>query len=255
MTPYVEDAWAWQESWDRQQEGYLPDREERFTAMLNAVEAVAGPAPRILDLAGGTGSISLRALRRFPGARTTLVDVDPILLTIARSSLGDSSLAGRAVVVAANLRTPEWMTALPDRTFDAVLTATALHWLSLDRLSALYGEIAGLLRSGGVFINADHMPDDGLPGLSEKLSAWADGRRLSLTTTGAIPGWEGWWELITKDPTLGPLIEERRGIFSGGHTESNPPVSWHLHALRDAGFAEAGLVWRGGTDAAVAGVR
>ncbi|MEE3921525.1 hypothetical protein V2I01_34525 [Micromonospora sp. BRA006-A] len=43
---------AWQESWDRQQEAYLPDREHRFAAMLDAVEAVAGDRPpRVLDLA------------------------------------------------------------------------------------------------------------------------------------------------------------------------------------------------------------
>ena len=74
---------AWQRSWDRQQEWYLPDREERFRAMLDAVEALVGPEPRILDLACGTGSISDRALRRFPGATGTGVDLDPALLVIA----------------------------------------------------------------------------------------------------------------------------------------------------------------------------
>ncbi|WP_246017449.1 hypothetical protein [Micromonospora pisi] len=70
MAPYVIDPVAWQESWDRQQEGYLPDREERFAALLDTVEAVAaGPGVAVLDLAGGTGSISLRALRRFPSRR------------------------------------------------------------------------------------------------------------------------------------------------------------------------------------------
>ena len=28
---------AWQESWDRQQEWYMPDREERFRVMLDTV--------------------------------------------------------------------------------------------------------------------------------------------------------------------------------------------------------------------------
>src|ERR1044072_4391294 len=68
---------AWQRGWDRQQEWYLPDREERFRAMLDAVEATVGPEPRILDLACGTGSISDRALRRFPGPTGTGVAPDP----------------------------------------------------------------------------------------------------------------------------------------------------------------------------------
>ncbi|MGB9376554.1 MAG: SAM-dependent methyltransferase, partial [Mycobacteriales bacterium] len=58
----------WQQSWDAQQQAYLPDREERFVAMLDAVESACGDAPRVLDLAGGTGSITRRLLARSPRA-------------------------------------------------------------------------------------------------------------------------------------------------------------------------------------------
>jgi hypothetical protein len=36
---------SWQQRWDLQQQAYLPDREERFAAMLDAVEAACGPRP------------------------------------------------------------------------------------------------------------------------------------------------------------------------------------------------------------------
>lgn len=247
MTPY---STAWQESWDRQQEAYLPNREERFAAMLDAVEAVAGPEPRILDLAGGTGSISLRARRRFPGGTTTLVDVDPVLLAIARDSLD-----ARATVVSANLRTPSWSSAVQGP-FDAVLTATALHWLPGERVAALYGEVRDLLRSGGVFVNADHMPDEGLPGLTERLEDLARARREARYATGAVLSWEAWWDHVAKDPILGPLVGERAAIFADReHTEWDPTVTWHLSALRAAGYSEVGIVWRGAEDAAVTGIR
>lgn len=252
MTPYNIDAAAWQESWDRQQEAFMPDREERFSAMLDTVHAVTGGEwPRVLDLAGGTGSISLRVLRRFPQARTTLLDIDPVLLAIARASLDD-----RAVVVSADLRTPDWVDALPERDFDAVLTATALHWLPLDRLAALYGEIRQVLRPGGVLINADHMPDDGLPGLSQKMGDRERARREARYAAGAVLSWPAWWDHVAEDPTLGPLVERRREVFADRHgDESTPPVSWHLDALRRAGYVEVGLIWRGARDAAVTGVR
>lgn len=252
MTPYIENIEAWQESWDRQQEAYLPDREQRFAAMLDVVDtATDGAAPRLLDLAGGTGTISLRTLARFPSAAVTLVDLDPALLALAATSLRD-----RASVTSADLRSPDWISALPHHEYDAVLTATALHWLPSDRLAALYAEILDVLRPGGVFVNADHMPDDGLPNLGKRLAARAEARRSARYAAGAVLSWSDWWDRAAADPVLAPLVERRRKIYPTGHSpEWLPPVSWHVTALRTAGFSEVGLVWRGGTDAAVAGGR
>ncbi|MEH0828942.1 MULTISPECIES: class I SAM-dependent methyltransferase [unclassified Micromonospora] len=251
MTPYVIEAEAWQESWDRQQEAYLPDREHRFAALLDAADAVTGDGPlRLLDLAGGTGSISLRALARRPGAQVTLVDLDPVLLTLA-----EASLSGRATIVATDLNRPEWTAALPHREYDAVLTATALHWLDGPRLAELYREIHDCLRPGGVFVNADHMPDDALPALTAQLTARARQRRTARHAAGAAASWAGWWEQAAADPTLGPLVEKRRQVYPTGHSpEWTPATQWHLDGLRAAGFREAGVLWRNGADAAVAAI-
>ncbi|WP_366521110.1 class I SAM-dependent methyltransferase [Lapillicoccus sp.] len=46
----------------------------------------------------------------------------------------------------------------PASQFDAVLSSTALHWLPAEALSGLYRDLAQLLRPGGVFLNADHLP-------------------------------------------------------------------------------------------------
>src|SRR5687768_8213555 len=64
-------AWAepWQQSWDLQQQGFLFDREQRFAALLDLVEAAVGPAPTVVDLACGTASITRRLLARLPEAR------------------------------------------------------------------------------------------------------------------------------------------------------------------------------------------
>ena len=241
---------AWQDSWDRQQEGYLPDREHRIATMLDAVGAVtADGRPRVLDLAGGTGTIALRTLARFPQAQVTVVDQDPVLLALAGASLD-----GRARIVTADLSRPGWTDALPHRDYDAVLTATALHWLDPDRLGVLYGEIHGVLRAGGLFANADHMPDEGLPGLTKHLLARADTRREARYAAGAALSWRDWWDRVAADPALAPLHAERARIYPAGHgsTEWTPPAGWHLAALRSAGFPETGLLWRGGPDATVA---
>ncbi|MEE3921524.1 hypothetical protein V2I01_34520 [Micromonospora sp. BRA006-A] len=62
-------------------------------------------------------------------------------------------------------------------------------------------------------------------------------------------------ERAADDPVLGPLVEKRRQIYPTGHSQGNPPAAWHLDALRAAGFTEAGVLWRGGADAAVAALR
>lgn len=246
----MDSAWAWQASWDRQQEGYLPDREHRFAAMLDVVAAIAPAAPKVLDLAGGTGSISLRLLRRHPDARVTLADLDPVLLHIARHTL-PATVAIRPL----DLHTLEWYAGL-DRDFDAIVTATALHWLPAERLAAVYADLPRLLRPGGVFINADHMPDDGLPAVSDALRAADAARLAALHATAAAVSWTAWWETVSADPVLGPLKSERDALFSIHHSQEwLPPVSWHLNALAQAGFAETGLIWRGGLDAAVLGWR
>lgn len=252
MSAYLTPA-VWQESWDRQQEAFLPDREQRFGAMLDAVSAVTdGAPPRLLDLAGGTGTIALRTLARFPGARVMVLDQDPVLLAIAEASLRD-----RGTVVDADLGDPAWRAKLPSDRFDAVLTATALHWLPAERVAALYSEIREVLRPGGIFANADHMPEESLPTLSERLDTHARVRRDARYAAGAATSWNEWWRLAAADPFLGPRVVERKNIYPAEHhsEEWTPPAIWHVDALRVAGFAEAGVLWRGGTDAAVIGLR
>jgi trans-aconitate methyltransferase len=94
---------AWQRSWDRQQEAFMPDREERFAALLDVVEAVCGAKPRVLDLVCGTASITRRLFDRLPDASSVGLDLDPALRRIARGSLdGDE----RVHIVRADLGTP-----------------------------------------------------------------------------------------------------------------------------------------------------
>ncbi|WP_433826370.1 class I SAM-dependent methyltransferase [Actinoplanes sp. CA-015351] len=253
---------VWQQSWDRQQEAFMPDREHRFEAMLDAVAAVNdGVSPRLLDLAGGTGSISLRTLARFPGAQVTVLDQDPVLLTIAESSL--HAFGDRATIVDADLSDPGWRSklpadGLPAGGFDAVLTATALHWLPAARVSALYAEIREVLRPGGLFANADHMPQEGLPELSGKLRDHARVQREAQYASGASTSWPDWWDRAAADPVLAPKSVERARIYPAREHDAEewtPPASWHVQALLAGGFREAGVIWRGGTDAAVAAVR
>lgn len=242
---------AWQDSWDRQQEWYLPDREERFRVMVDLTEALVGTEPRVLDLACGTGSISDRLLKRFPGAVSTGVDLDPALLTIAR---GHFEGERRVAFVSADLHDPEWASKLPHRSYDAVLTATALHWLQPEPLCALYGQIAGVLRDGGVFMNADHMPDESTPRVNAAARELERARQERERAAGVLD-WAQWWETARADPLLAAPTERRFEIFGLHADGESHSVEWHAAALREGGFSEARAVWRSVSDAIVLGLK
>ncbi|GGZ89479.1 class I SAM-dependent methyltransferase [Streptomyces bluensis] len=248
MTTTTGTDWhAWQESWDRQQEWYMPDREERFRVMLDMVEALVGTAPRVLDLACGTGSITARLLARFPEATSVGVDLDPALLAIAEGTFGGDD---RVTLVTADLKDPAWVRRLPYDTFDAVLTATALHWLFTEPLAALYGQVAELVRDGGVFMNADHMIDERTPRINAAERAHRHAHMDQAKANGAVD-WAEWWQLAAQDPVLAEPTARRFELY-GEHADGDTPsVEWHTRTLRDSGFAEVRPVWRSPSDALV----
>ncbi|MET9897785.1 class I SAM-dependent methyltransferase [Streptomyces sp. NPDC006446] len=242
---------AWQQSWDRQQEWYMPDREDRFRVMLDMVEALVGPEPRVLDLACGTGTITDRLLTRLPGATSTGVDLDPALLTIAEGTFAGDD---RVSFVTADLKDPRWRAALPYDTYDAVLTATALHWLHSDPLAGLYGQIAELVRDGGVFMNADHMIDESTPRINAAERAQRHARMDQVRKDGALD-WAEWWKVAAQDPVLAEPTARRFEIY-GEHADGDTPsADWHARVLREKGFGEARPVWRSPSDALVLAVK
>ena len=143
---------TWIESWEAQQDQFMPDREERFQIMFKVVALLAGDGPMtVLDLGCGPGSLSIRLLRRFPSARVIGVDLDPVLLKIGREAYAGEP---RLRFVTADLSAPGWTERLGlDEAPAAALSTTALHWLDLDGVTRLYGDLAGLLRPGGVLLD------------------------------------------------------------------------------------------------------
>lgn len=207
--------------------------------------------PRVLDLACGTGTITARLLDRLPGATSTGVDLDPALLTIAEGTFAGDD---RVSFVTADLKDPEWRARLPYETYDAVLTATALHWLHSEPLAVLYGQLAELVRDGGVLMNADHMIDETTPRINAADRALRHARMDRARETGALD-WAEWWKVAAQDPVLAEPTARRFEIY-GEHADGDTPsADWHARVLREKGFAEARAVWRSPSDALVLAVK
>jgi SAM-dependent methyltransferase len=244
MQPEID--WVdWLKRWDAQQEGYVSQRETCFAAMFDALAELL-PTPFVaVDLACGPGSISQRLLARFSDAHAIAVDMDPVMLAIGRGAIG--TVAGRLHWIEADLTLPDWLEALNETQVDAVLTATALHWLEPESLARLYRDLSRLVRPGGLFLNCDTMAfgptSPNLDRLSQRAldDRWSD----AAFAASGIETAEQWWDALAAEPAFEQLRTEQARAFSDKkRPESTLGFDGHIAALQDAGFREVGTIWQ-----------
>jgi SAM-dependent methyltransferase len=113
------------EAYERGRPGYPPEAVAHLVSRLPA-------APRVLDLAAGTGKLT----RALLAAGATVTAVEPVAEMRAALPEGARALEGTAEAIP-----------LADVSVDAVTVAQAFHWFDGD---AALGEIARVLRPGGV---------------------------------------------------------------------------------------------------------
>lgn len=126
----------------------ITTREQTFKSALVA-QARLKSGHRVLDVACGTGTLSIWAKQESPQSEVVAVDGDPEILAIARRK------AHRADT------TIEFDTALsydlpyPDAHFDRVLSSLFFHHLSLDDKLRTAREVYRVLKPGGQLHVAD----------------------------------------------------------------------------------------------------
>ena len=132
-----------------------------------------------------------------------------------RGTLGTAG--GRLRWVEADLAADDWRQALGGTRVDAVLSATALHWLEPEPLARLYQVLGSLLPAGGLFLNADNMAFGPASPAIERLSQraldglWTD----AAFAARGIETAEQWWDALAGDPAFSLLLAERAAAFAG----------------------------------------
>lgn len=246
-----ETARHWLERWDRQQELYMPDREERFGMIGDLLEICLSRSDAlVVDLGVGPGSLARRILDRFEGLRVVGVDEDPLLLKLADASHSDRRLR----TVRADLRDDGWFERLDlDRAPDAFVSSTALHWINREPLRRLLAVCGREVARGGVFIDADHLYEGAQGPRLDHVLRTVTARRLQGGRAARAEDWDAWWSAIEADPELADAVRERDGGFEHPITD-RPSVHDYLHFLREGGFDEAGIAWQVGDDRVILGV-
>ena len=110
------------------------------------------PAPgRVLDLGCGDGQVIGRVVDAYPAVEAIACDFSPEMLGRARERFAD---VAAVTVVEHDLDDP-----LPPAwgSFDAIVSAFAIHHVVDDRKRALYGEVFEHLAPGGIFCNLEHV--------------------------------------------------------------------------------------------------
>ena len=102
---------------------------------------------RLLDVAGGTGDVAMRALAA-GGAKTTAVicDISPEMLAVGRRRVADAKLDARIELVEGNAeRLP-----FPDKSFDAYTISFGIR--NVTHIDAALREAHRVLKTGGRFL-------------------------------------------------------------------------------------------------------
>jgi SAM-dependent methyltransferase len=229
-------------------QAFFPHRGDCLAAIGDVLAELLPAGPwRLLDLGAGTGTLAGALLDRFPKARVVALDLDPVLLAIGRGALEDGG--GRLTWRQIDLRTPDWPEYLrADTPFDAVVSLATLHHFTSRELASIYAALAGLIRPGGLLINAE--------GLAAGPPDAQIARRFDEARRRSSPPADGWWEAIAADPAFAVAVAERDLLRHRMHGAA-PRLSAeaHVRALRRAGFAEAAVAWRYLDEAAVVGLR
>jgi SAM-dependent methyltransferase len=237
----VRRAQYWRRSWDEVMSACLPGLGSFEETLIAAAEAALGGAPgSVLDLGGGPGLLAERLAARWPRADVRLLDLDPVLLLLARSAAPAGVTVHRGDLTGA-----DWPAGVArDAPVDLVTVVMTIHYLPEDQARALYRRARAVLRPGGVLVVADLMPIEELPSVNPVADEAAAGL-----------AWTRWWERLRAEPIFGPWVRQREALFAGRPpAEFTPAQGWHCDAARDAGFREAGVVWRRGPHAAVCAI-
>lgn len=139
----------------------IPFADAHFEIARQIIRAHGLDVRRVLDLGAGDGMATADLLPHYPVERAVLVDFSEPMLAEARRQLGDRPEDIRFVW--GDLFHSQWREdADALGPFDLAISRFAIHHLPDERKRILFGEILDLLRSGGLFVNIEHVASHSL---------------------------------------------------------------------------------------------
>lgn len=211
--------------YDRVIRTLIPQYETMHAMIVRWCASVLPPPPRIIDLGGGTGSLTAAMAERFTDAEIELWDIDTKMFEVARHHM--AKYRDRIRFVERSFEEP-----LPE--CDAVVACIALHHVKdLEKKIKIYSNIYHALRSPGIFANGDAT-------MSPELHTQEATYRL-------------WTEFMMSN---GMTEAEARQHFADWADEDKYfSLDEEFDALKAAGFARPECFWKYGPMTVYGGVK
>jgi len=199
-------------TYDSERRRLVPCFDEFYGTAPELVARTCPASPRILDLSAGTGILSSIICERIEAARLCLPDASAEMLQRA---------AARLALSEPEIFVQPLTEDLPPGSFDAVVSALAIHHLSDDDKRRLYARIFNVLSPGGIFINVEQVF-----GLSRRL--------------------QNFFEVVQLDRSraLGSSEAEIQGAIERMSHDKCAPVADQISWLDQIGFKDTECFYR-----------
>ncbi len=134
----------------------MPLAAEQIEVMMRLISATQRPVTNFLDLGCGDGILASAILEKYPGARGVLLDFSDPMIEAAREKLKD--YVSNLDFMTLDYADSRWLDSVGKMApFDVIVSGFSIHHQPDKKKQELYGEIYGLLKPGGVFLNIEHV--------------------------------------------------------------------------------------------------
>lgn len=218
-------AWenrAFIESWDTESARERSIREMQLKTVVFMIPHPRERPIRVLDVGAGFGPLAGAILEDRANATAVCLDGSKEMISMGRER--NVKFGSRIEFVRGPIDTQKWSRALSG-SFDAIVSARALHHLTHEERLRFFRDAAGLLNAGGCFINADSL-------LAPSETLRAQYRKARQRWLGEPSG----------EKTAGEIQPSRARLPHGAHY--NGLMEDELGRLRAAGFRDVDVFWK-----------
>jgi len=235
--------------WDQMQRKHNPFRDEQIEAILSGVGIAEVEIHTVLDLGCGPGILGRRIHSKRPHIEYYGVDGDPLMLAAMQHLLPGPHVHPLLV----DLKSHGWLLGYPN-TFDAVVSLTALHWLTKLQLEQLYRAMLAVLKPGGKLVIGDPY----LPESSSDRTELLDLQEQHLSSQTGMTWDEFWTAFYYRYPIREMRAAYQNSRFGGDlfrGSDDGYPISFYLNSLGKAGYINSSVHWSRGLRVVYRGIK